>query len=236
MTRNKPMNKCSSCGKKIYCSYGKGKPSVCYDCYKKGNFIEYPENKPAPFTIEMKDRENEPSGYVPLRKDGPSFHELVTGSPTYNGRKTYIDDRGYVRFKETGKLVHREVAYHEMYLPNRHLYSKPFRKYVVHHIDKNTVNNNPSNLEILSKPDHGKKHEDTGCFIATAAYGTPFTEEINILRMWRDSINKGFLGRIFVRFYYFISPAIADFIRPRNNLRKIVRIFLNPFVRYLSKK
>ncbi len=74
-----------------------------------------------------------------------------------------------------------------------------------------------------------------GCFIATAAYGTPFAEEINILREWRDSfLTKHTFGRIFVNFYYKSSPPIADFIRNKKSLRAIVRFLLNPIAKLLK--
>ena len=74
------------------------------------------------------------------------------------------------------------------------------------------------------------------CFIATAAYGTPFSDEIDILRFWRDSFLKtSWLGRRFVDFYYRTSPPIADFISERDTVRTIVRTILNPIVKGLKK-
>ncbi|MFC1952598.1 FG-GAP-like repeat-containing protein [Chloroflexota bacterium] len=64
----------------------------------------------------------------------------------------------------------------------------------------------------------------SGCFIATAAYGTDTAEEIQILRDYRDGVllnNK--LGAEFVRLYYQYSPPIADFISQCEVLRTIVR-------------
>ncbi len=70
------------------------------------------------------------------------------------------------------------------------------------------------------------------CFIATAAYGTPTNEEINILRRFRDRVllrNK--LGAAFVAFYYRTSPPIADFISRHEFIRTIVREgFVDPLV------
>ncbi len=75
----------------------------------------------------------------------------------------------------------------------------------------------------------------SGCFIATAAYGTPFAAEINILRQWRDSfLLKHILGKMFVKTYYTISPPIAEYISKRNKLRAIVRLALNPYVKFLT--
>ncbi len=60
------------------------------------------------------------------------------------------------------------------------------------------------------------EEKQSKCFIATAAYGTPFAKEINILRYWRDTfLLKHFIGILFVKTYYKISPPIADFISKR---------------------
>jgi len=81
------------------------------------------------------------------------------------------------------------------------------------------------------------EENNPSCFIATAAYGTPFAFEIDILRHWRDkSLKINYIGNLFVRFYYLFSPKIADFIRTRNYLRKLVRKCLNLFVKYLIRK
>ena len=75
----------------------------------------------------------------------------------------------------------------------------------------------------------------SGCFIATAAYGTPFAEEINVLRNWRDeSLETTYSGRLFIRTYYNLSPPVADNIRNSSVKKKFVRFFLNPVVKVLS--
>jgi transcription elongation factor Elf1 len=80
------------------------------------------------------------------------------------------------------------------------------------------------------------KDRSQHCFIATAAYGTPFAYEIDVLRDWRDnSLNTNSLGRAFVKFYYKVSPPIARFISKRKKLRKLVRIILKPIVGFLRK-
>jgi len=76
---------------------------------------------------------------------------------------------------------------------------------------------------------------DSGCFIATAAYGTPFAEEINVLRNWRDkSLMITYSGKLFVEMYYTLSPPIANNIRTSSLKKKFVRLFLNPIVKVLS--
>jgi len=70
-----------------------------------------------------------------------------------------------------------------------------------------------------------------GCFIATASYGTPMAEEVKSLCKFRDDILlKSPFGREFVRFYYAVSPPIADFIRNKPGLKAMVREALKPLV------
>jgi len=70
-----------------------------------------------------------------------------------------------------------------------------------------------------------------GCFIATAAYGTPMAEEIEVLREYRDGyLLTNPVGKALVDFYYRISPPTAEFINEHPNLRPIVRVGLLPAV------
>jgi signal recognition particle receptor subunit beta len=69
------------------------------------------------------------------------------------------------------------------------------------------------------------------CFIATAAYGTPMAEEIQILRELRDEyLLTNSLGQTFVDFYYKVSPPTAEFITEHPSLKPIVRTGLVPVV------
>jgi hypothetical protein len=71
----------------------------------------------------------------------------------------------------------------------------------------------------------------SGCFIATAAYGTPMAEEIQILRQFRDEyLFTNPLGQALVDLYYRVSPPIAEFITEHPSLKAIVRVGLVPAV------
>jgi hypothetical protein len=70
-----------------------------------------------------------------------------------------------------------------------------------------------------------------GCFIATAAYGTPMAEEIGVLREFRDEyLLTTRPGSAFVDLYYRTSPPIAGFITGHPGLKPIVRVGLLPAV------
>jgi hypothetical protein len=69
------------------------------------------------------------------------------------------------------------------------------------------------------------------CFIATAAYGTPMAEEIQILRDFRDEyLLTNAVGQALVGIYYRVSPPIAEFITEHPRLKPVVRAGLVPAV------
>ena len=70
-----------------------------------------------------------------------------------------------------------------------------------------------------------------GCFIATAAYGTPTAEEIQVLREFRDGyLLTNLAGQALVNLYYRVSPPMAGFIAEHASLKPIVRAGLMPAV------
>lgn len=77
-----------------------------------------------------------------------------------------------------------------------------------------------------------------GCFIATACYGDYNSKEVLLLREFRDiKLLSTFFGRIFVKFYYLVSPFLASIISKSDFMKKIVRqILLDPILNYLTKR
>jgi hypothetical protein len=70
-----------------------------------------------------------------------------------------------------------------------------------------------------------------GCFIATAAYGTPMADEIETLREFRDGyLLTNPLGQALVDLYYRTSPPVAQFITEHPSLKSVVRVGLLPAV------
>lgn len=67
--------------------------------------------------------------------------------------KTYIDENGYRRFTNSDKLVHR-------YLAEKKLKRKLRKGEVVHHIDRNKLNNSKRNLWVFkNQEEHHRAHE-----------------------------------------------------------------------------
>lgn len=82
--------------------------------------------------------------------------------------------------------------------------------------------------DVAPNTGHGRTG---GCFIATAAYGTPMAEEIQILGEFRDRyLLTNPVGQALVDFYYSVSPPIAEFIAERPHLKPLVRVGLAPVI------
>jgi hypothetical protein len=71
----------------------------------------------------------------------------------------------------------------------------------------------------------------SGCFIATAAYGSYLHPQVQLLRQFRDEyLLTNAPGRAFVSLYYRFSPQLADVIARHSVLRSIARLLLTPVV------
>jgi len=89
-------------------------------------------------------------------------------------------------------------------------------------------------LDFVQRKQQDEKK--TGCFIATAAYGSPLAPEVVLLRRFRDRVLlKSRMGAVFVKLYYVTSPFLAPFISKSAFLRVITRqVLLRPLLRFLK--
>jgi hypothetical protein len=83
----------------------------------------------------------------------------------------------------------------------------------------------------LSTSDSGDSSSG-GCFIATAAYGSSQTAQIEILRDVRDTaLLPSKIGQRLVKSYYKNSPPIAAYLTQHETMRTVVRnVFIKPII------
>ena len=72
---------------------------------------------------------------------------------------------------------------------------------------------------------------NSGCFIATAAFGSPMAGQVEILRQFRDRyLLTNDFGRKFVAWYYRNGPVAADYIKDKPLAKATVRVTLYPLI------
>lgn len=82
-----------------------------------------------------------------------------------------------------------------------------------------------SSLSLIEKK-HGliKSTDKRGCFIATAVYGSHDAMQVQQFYQFRDKVlAKSFPGRLFIRFYYCVSPSLAKWIDNKPSIKSFVR-------------
>jgi hypothetical protein len=79
----------------------------------------------------------------------------------------------------------------------------------------------------LERKENSNRQNNNDCFIATAAYGTPFAKEVLIMKRWRDNkVNKSYYGRKCIKYYYKYSPPMANYIRNKPNFKRLIRVLI----------
>lgn len=107
----------------------------------------------------------------------------------------------------------------------------PDNKTIAKNVDE--IGKMASELGVKVSKNRGK----TDCFIATAAYGTPFSQEVQWLREYRDRVLlQSSLGRRFVQVYYLCSPPIASLLSRTKIGRSVVRWMLTPVVAWCRRR
>jgi subtilisin family serine protease len=139
-------------------------------------------------------------------------------------------ERGGV-FEEVTRIDRNTTSYSDTNLPGKGSYTYRIKAF-------NTYGDSGYSNEAKATKSAGGVGPATadgggsgGCFIATAAYGSPRAGAIHILRSFRDRyLIPHPIGRKSVDCYYRYSPPIAVFIADRPAIRRAVRIALHPLV------
>jgi hypothetical protein len=99
--------------------------------------------------------------------------------------------------------------------------------------DKTCYESGTLNLDLTFDEEAFKETIDNDtnsqvCFIATAAYGSPYTKEVVFLRNFRDTVLRHYAaGRFFIKQYYAYSPYAASKIRDSEPLKAVIRFFIS---------
>ena len=69
------------------------------------------------------------------------------------------------------------------------------------------------------------------CYIATMVYGSSDSDEVLILRRFRDEkLKKTFIGRLFILVYYGFSPLFVKIFKNSRIVNQIIKRQLDKFV------
>lgn len=92
-----------------------------------------------------------------------------------------------------------------------------------------------SSISVIEK-NHGlaRSTDKKGCFIATAVYGSHNALEVQQFYRLRDQVlAKSFFGRLFIRFYYSISPGLAKWIHNKPKLKSFFKKYILDKILYM---
>lgn len=92
-------------------------------------------------------------------------------------------------------------------------------------------------LKLYEKKKKQSQKSDSGCYIATAVYGSYDCPEVWTLRRYRDEmLDNTMFGRMFIRCYYAISPTMVKWFGTRDWFKRVCLKPLNRWVSDLNKK
>lgn len=97
---------------------------------------------------------------------------------------------------------------------------------------------NPGEMLTKNKPTPSPKptSKKSGCFVATAVYGSYDCPQVWTLRRYRDNtLGSTWYGRAFIRLYYAVSPTLVKWFGKKNWFIKMWRKKLDEMVSKLNK-
>lgn len=132
--------------------------------------------------------------------------------------EAYDFNEGYARVG-VNKIVDTQVAFSR--LPRR----------------SKSVRTSPSTRDTTNSTKQSSTHQasstSSGCYIATAVYGSYDCPEVWTLRRYRDNVlDNSWYGRLFIKCYYAISPTLVKWFGESKWFRNI---FSKPLNRWVNK-
>ena len=91
-----------------------------------------------------------------------------------------------------------------------------------------TIHGQKEYAEYKTREEQRKREQSqSGCFVATVAFGDPFCEEVLKLKRFRDyKLKNSIFGRAFISFYYKCGPYLAIIIGKSENMKRSCRVIL----------
>ena len=84
-------------------------------------------------------------------------------------------------------------------------------------------------------PKRARRGAKSGCYIATAVYGSYDCPEVWTLRRFRDyKLANNFIGRVFIKIYYFLSPIAVKIFGKTKWFQNFWKCRLNKLVSKLN--
>ena len=84
--------------------------------------------------------------------------------------------------------------------------------------------------------DHSRgRSKKSGCYVATAVYGSYDCSQVWVLRRYRDEkLSESFLGRAFIKVYYAVSPTLVKWFGNTSWFKTLFRNHLDRKVEALK--
>lgn len=88
-----------------------------------------------------------------------------------------------------------------------------------------------------NKKNESVKSKTGGCYIATCVYGSYNCPSVYVLRRFRDNFLASFiLGKVFIKFYYFVSPELVKVLGKNKIFKLVCKTFLDKIIKILLQK
>lgn len=94
---------------------------------------------------------------------------------------------------------------------------------------------NSATSRTTSRATSSSSSGNSGCYIATMAYGDYDHPQVMILRQFRDEIlDKSAFGKWFIKNYYHYSPKLVEKLKNKKGINAIIRKTLNQFIKLIK--
>lgn len=162
---------------------------------------------------------------------------LITDNISQEERDQYFEDiMDELSNSYTKDIIHSLVKLKKDYVRLYQLNTTLFDGLLSDAREHDRQHNSTSSTSSVNRSSGSSTSSSSSCFVATAAYGSPLVEELDVLRLWRDKVlSKSFTGRAFIHVYYRIGPVLASIVARSEGLKRSVRLIVYRILRRLER-